>query len=156
MRILVVAVGIRMPAWVAAGFDDYCARMPRDARIELKEVKPEKRSTGMPVERALERESERIAAALPQGCLRLALDERGRSFDSAGFARQLADWRASGRDLAFVIGGADGLSAVIKESAAMLLSLSPLTLPHGLARVVLAEQLYRAHTILVAHPYHRA
>ena len=156
MRILVVAVGIRMPSWVAAGFDDYCARMPRDARIELKEVKPEKRSTGMPVERALERESERIAQALPQGCLRLALDERGRSFDSAGFARQLAEWRESGRDLAFLIGGADGLSAALKESAAMLLSLSRLTLPHGLARVVLAEQLYRAHTILAAHPYHRA
>jgi 23S rRNA (pseudouridine1915-N3)-methyltransferase len=156
MRILVVAVGTRMPPWVAAGFDDYCARMPRDARIELKEVKPEKRSAGMPARRVLERESERIEQALPQGCLRLALDERGRSFDSAGFARQLADWRESGRDLAFLIGGADGLSAAIKQSAAMLLSLSSLTLPHGLARVVLAEQLYRAYTILAGHPYHRA
>jgi 23S rRNA (pseudouridine1915-N3)-methyltransferase len=156
MRLLVVAVGIRMPHWVAAGFDDYRARMPRDARIELVEVKPEKRSAGMPVTRILERESERIEQALPPGCLRLVLDEHGRSYDSAGFARQFARWRGSGRDLAFLLGGADGLSAALKSSAAMLLSLSPLTLPHGLARVVLAEQLYRAHTLLVGHPYHRA
>jgi 23S rRNA (pseudouridine1915-N3)-methyltransferase len=156
MRILVVAVGIRMPPWVAAGFDDYCTRMPRDARIELVEVKPEKRSAGMAPARALERESQRIEVALPQGCLRLALDERGRSFDSAGFARQLASWRSGGRDIAFLIGGADGLSASLKEAAAMRVSLSPLTLPHGLARVVLAEQLYRAHTLSIGHPYHRA
>jgi 23S rRNA (pseudouridine1915-N3)-methyltransferase len=155
MRIFVVAVGARMPQWVTAGFDDYCARMPRDARIELKEVKPEKRAPGMPVARALERESGRIEAALPEGCLRLALDEHGRSFDSAGFARQFAQWRGTGRDIAFLIGGADGLSAALKSGAAMLLSLSPLTLPHGLARVVLAEQLYRAHTLTIGHPYHR-
>jgi 23S rRNA (pseudouridine1915-N3)-methyltransferase len=156
MRILVVAVGVRMPHWVAAGFDDYRVRMPRDARIELKEVKPEKRSAGMPVARVLERESSRIEAALPEGCLRLALDEHGRSFDSAGFARQFAKWRGAGGDIAFLIGGADGLSADLKSSAAMLLSLSPLTLPHGLARVVLVEQLYRAHTLSIGHPYHRA
>jgi 23S rRNA (pseudouridine1915-N3)-methyltransferase len=156
MRFLVVAVGIRMPHWVVAGFDDYCARMPRDARIELVEVKPEKRSAGTPTERVLERESQRIEAALPPGCLRLALDERGRSFDSVGLARQLARWRDGGRDLAFLIGGPDGLSEALKASAVMLLSLSPLTLPHGLARVVLAEQLYRAHTLMTGHPYHRA
>jgi 23S rRNA (pseudouridine1915-N3)-methyltransferase len=138
MRILVVAVGVRMPFWVEAGFNDYASRMPRDARIELVEVRPEKRSAALPAERALARETERIEAALPQGCLPLALDEHGRSFDSAGFARQLALWREQARDLAFVIGGADGLSAAFKASAAMLLSLSPLTLPHGLARVVLA------------------
>lgn len=145
-----------MPAWVVGGFNDYASRMPRDARIELVEVRPEKRSAATPAQRALERESERIEAQLPQGCLRLVLDERGRSFDSAGLARQLAAWREGGRDLAFVIGGADGLSAAFKARAAMLLSLSPLTLPHGLARVVLAEQLYRAHSILTGHPYHRA
>jgi 23S rRNA (pseudouridine1915-N3)-methyltransferase len=156
MRTLIVAVGIRMPQWVTAGFDDYCARLPRDARVELLEVKPEKRAGGMPAGRALERESARIEAALPAGCLRLALDERGRSFDTLGFARQLARWRASGRDLAFLIGGPDGLSTALKSSAVMLLSLSPLTLPHGLARVVLVEQLYRAHTLLIGHPYHRA
>jgi 23S rRNA (pseudouridine1915-N3)-methyltransferase len=156
MRTLIVAVGVRMPGWVTAAFDDYRARLPRDARIELVEVKPEKRAGGMPVERALERESVRIEAALPPGCLRLALDEHGRSFDSLAFARQLARWRGSGHDLAFLIGGPDGLSTALKSSAVMLLSLSPLTLPHGLARVVLVEQLYRAHTLLIGHPYHRA
>lgn len=156
MRLLVVAVGTRMPAWVTAGFDDYRARMPHDARIELKEIKPEKRLAGMSVARALEREAGRIEAAVSAGCLRVALDERGRSFDSAALARSLAQWRGAGRDVAFLVGGADGLSAPLKSSAAMLLSLSPLTLPHGLARVVLAEQLYRAHTMLIGHPYHRA
>jgi 23S rRNA (pseudouridine1915-N3)-methyltransferase len=156
MRILIVAVGVRMPHWVTTGFDDYRARMPRDARIELKEVKPEKRVTGMPVARVLERETGRIEAALPEGCVRLALDEHGRSFDSAAFCRQFAQWRGAGRDVAFLIGGADGLSAALKSRATMLLSLSPLTLPHGLARVVLVEQLYRAHTLTIGHPYHRA
>jgi 23S rRNA (pseudouridine1915-N3)-methyltransferase len=156
MRLLVVAVGVRMPQWVAAGFDEYRERMPREARIELIEVKPEKRSAGMTAQRALERESERIQAALPETCLRIVLDERGRSFASTEFSRELARWRASGRDLAFLIGGADGLSAAIKASAQATLSLSAMTLPHGLARVVLAEQLYRAHTILSGHPYHRA
>jgi 23S rRNA (pseudouridine1915-N3)-methyltransferase len=156
MRILVVAVGIRMPSWVAAGFDDYCTRMPRDARMELVEVKPEKRAAGMPAARVLEREGSRIEGAMPHGCLRVALDERGRSFDSAGFARQWTAWRSAGRDLAFLIGGADGLAADLTAKADMLLSLSALTLPHGLARVVLAEQLYRAHTLSIGHPYHRA
>ena len=145
-----------MPDWVTAGFDEYCARMPREARVELVEVKAEKRSAAMSAQRALERESDRILAALPAACLPLALDEHGRALDSGQFARELAKWRAAGRDLAFVIGGADGLPAAIKAKAAMMLSLSPLTLPHGLARVVLAEQLYRAHTILSGHPYHRA
>src|SRR5690606_13692965 len=114
MRTWVVAVGLRMPQWVNAGFDQYPARVPRDAGIELVEVKPEKRLPGMPAERALERESGRIEAALPPGCLRLALDERGRSFDSVRFARQLARWRGCGRDLAFLIGGPDGLSVTLK------------------------------------------
>jgi 23S rRNA (pseudouridine1915-N3)-methyltransferase len=155
MRVLVVAVGVRMPQWVAAGFDEYCARMPREARIELIEIKPEKRSAGMTAQRALERESERIQAAVPGTCLRIILDERGRALASSEFAQALARWRASGRDIAFLIGGADGLSAAIKASAEATLSLSAMTLPHALARVVLAEQLYRAHTILSGHPYHR-
>jgi 23S rRNA (pseudouridine1915-N3)-methyltransferase len=156
MRILVVAVGTRMPQWVAAGFDDYAGRMPREMRVELIEIKPEKRSPAAPAERAQERERERMEVALPAACVRIALDQRGRTFDSDGFAHQLARWRAQGRDLAFLIGGADGLASATKARASMLLSLSALTLPHGLARVLLAEQLYRAHTILIRHPYHRA
>jgi 23S rRNA (pseudouridine1915-N3)-methyltransferase len=156
MRILVLAVGTRMPYWVASGFDEYASRMPRDARIELIEVKPEKRPAGADLARVLEREAQRLQAALPAGCLQVVLDERGRTFDSGAFARQFGQWRATGEDIAFLIGGADGLSARLKSAASMLLSLSPLTLPHGLARVVLVEQLYRAHTLLIGHPYHRA
>lgn len=156
MRILVVAVGTRMPPWVDAGFDEYRVRMPREARIELIAIKPERHATGASVERVLEREAERIEAALPKACLRIALDERGRAYDSAGFARAFARWRETGLDLAFLIGGAEGLCATIKAGARATLSLSSMTLPHGLARVLLAEQLYRAHTILTSHPYHRA
>ena len=156
MRILVLAVGNRMPAWVSAAFLDYSARMPREMRIELVEIRPEKRTAGTSAERALGSERERIRAALPKNCCVVALDERGRALTSAELAAALDKWRQSGRDLAFVIGGADGLAAEIKSQADMLLSLSSMTLPHGLARVTLAEQLYRAHTILSGHPYHRA
>ncbi len=156
MRILVVAVGSRMPQWVDAGFDEYRVRMPRDNRVELIEIKPERRAASVSPERAIDRESERIEAALPAACLRIVLDERGRTYDSVRFAHEFARWRDAGKDLAFLIGGADGLSAAIKATARTTLSLSPMTLPHGLARVLLAEQLYRAHTILTAHPYHRA
>ena len=156
MRLLVVAVGTRMPEWVAAGFQEYRSRLPREARAELIEVKPEKRSAGASAERVLACEGERIRAALPRGCRVVALDQRGRAFTSRQFASELARWRQGGRDVAFVIGGADGLAADIKAEADMLLSLSNMTLPHGLARVALAEQLYRAHTILSGHPYHRA
>jgi 23S rRNA (pseudouridine1915-N3)-methyltransferase len=155
MRILIVAVGTRMPQWVAAGFDDYARRMPSQARIELIEVKPQKHSGPMNAQRALAREAQRIEAVLPQECTRVILDERGKAVNSIQLAAQLERWRARGKDLAFLIGGADGLDASLKATAAALLSLSPLTLPHGLARVLLAEQLYRAHTILSRHPYHR-
>jgi len=124
--------------------------------VELIEVRPEKRSAGTSVARVLECESERIRAALPKGCCSIALDERGRGLTSREFAAALAKWRQGGRDIAFIVGGADGLAADIKSAADMLLSLSNMTLPHGLARVALAEQLYRAHTILSGHPYHRA
>jgi len=156
MRTLVVAVGTRMPPWVEAGFEEYRSRMPREARIDLIEVKPERRSAAVSVARTLERESERIAAALPAACTRIVLDERGTMLDSVRFARELQRWRGAGKDLAFLIGGADGLSPRVKAAALATISLSSMTLPHGLARVLLAEQLYRAHTIATAHPYHRA
>ena len=156
MRIVVVAVGTRMPPWVVAGFEDYGARMPREMRLELIEIRAEKRSSGASVERILECERDRIRAALPKGCCTVALDEQGRTLTSSELAAALERWRRDGRDVAFVIGGADGLSREIKSAADMLLSLSAMTLPHALARVVLAEQLYRAHTILSGHPYHRA
>ena len=155
MKLLVAAVGRRMPAWVDAGFHEYARRMPRAARVELLAIKPEARTTGRPVERMLEAEGKRILAALPAGSARVVLDERGTLISTADLARRIERWRASGRDVAFIVGGADGLADGLKRTAEFSWSLTPLTLPHGLARVVLAEQLYRAVSILHNHPYHR-
>ena len=155
MRILVVAVGTRMPGWVQDGFADYARRMPRQERVELIEIKPERRAANMSAGEVLAREARRIEAAVPPGCTRVALDERGRAMNSAQLAQQFDRWRARGKDIAFIIGGAEGLDAALKSSAEMTLSLSPLRLPHALARVMLVEQLYRAHAILSGHPYHR-
>ena len=153
MKFIVVAIGHRMPGWVDAGFAEYAGRMPREARIELSALKPAPR--GGPVKRVLEAEGERIYSALPAGCVKVALDERGTLVTTAELARRMARWREAGRNVAFIVGGADGLAENVKASADFVWSLSPLTLPHGLARVVLAEQLYRAHSILHNHPYHR-
>ena len=153
MKFLVVAVGHRMPAWVDAGFAEYAGRMPRESRVKLVELKPALRAG--PIPRALQAESQRILAALPAGCIKVALDERGTAFATTALAQRIARWREAGRDVAFIVGGADGLSEDVKRSADLVWSLSPLTLPHGLARVVLAEQLYRAASILHNHPYHR-
>jgi len=156
MKLWVVAVGVRMPRWVNEAFDEYAKRMPRDLRIELVEVRPEPRSGGKPVAKLLEAEAVRIERLLPRGCSRVALDEHGRELSTAGFARWLDAQRRDARDTAFLIGGADGLAPSAKSDAQLVLSLSAMTLPHGLARVLLAEQLYRASSILHNHPYHRA
>ena len=145
-----------MPAWVDAGFGEYARRRPRDARLALTEVKPESRGAGRALGRLLEAEEKRILAAVPGGSLRIALDERGSLLATAELARCLERWRHAGSDLAFIIGGPDGLAETLKRGAAFNWSLTPLTLPHGLARVILAEQLYRSVSILHNHPYHRA
>jgi 23S rRNA (pseudouridine1915-N3)-methyltransferase len=145
-----------MPAWADAAFDEYARRMPREARVELVEVKPERRSTAAGAQALLAREASRIESALPSACTRIVLDERGSVLTSVQLARALDQWRSRGQDLAFLIGGADGLAASLKSSAAARISRSSFTLPHALARVVLAEQLYRAHSISAGHPYHRA
>lgn len=156
MKLVVIAVGHRMPAWVAAGFDEYAKRMPREMALQLKELKPAQRSASSgDVARWLQAEGERIDDAVPEGALRIVLDERGRSFPTRTLAERLGRWRGEGRDLAFIIGGADGLAETVKAGAGLLWSLSPLTLPHGLVRVILAEQLYRAASLLAGHPYHR-
>ena len=142
-----------MPAWVNAGFAEYADRMPREARIELIALKPAAR--GAPLQRMLDAEGKRILAALPADCIRVVLDERGTVLSTMDLARRVARWRESGRDVAFVVGGADGLAESVRKAANLVWSLSPLTLPHGLARVALAEQLYRAVSILHNHPYHR-
>jgi 23S rRNA (pseudouridine1915-N3)-methyltransferase len=154
MKLWVVAVGMRMPRWVDEAFDEYAKRMPRDLRIELLEVRPEPRSQGKPTAKLLDAEAARIERVLRRGCSRIVLDERGREYGTAEFARWLSARRGDGNDLAFLIGGADGLAPGLKNGA-QLLRLSAMTLPHGLARVLLAEQLYRASSILHNHPYHR-
>ncbi len=150
MKLLVVAVGARMPRWVDEAFAEYAKRMPRTLALELVEVRPEPRSSAQ----ILAAEAGRIARALPARARRVVLDERGREYTTAQFARWLDERRGEGDDLAFVIGGADGLATQIKSGGTSL-RLSALTLPHGLARVVLAEQLYRAASLLAGHPYHR-
>lgn len=155
MKLLIVAVGHKMPCWIAAGFDEYVKRMPREARIELLEIRPEPRSTGKTVAQIMEAEAQRIRLALPQNCLRIALDERGIQPSTRQLATQMQGWMQAGCDVAFIIGGADGLHDSVKQAAQQLLALSALTLPHAFVRLLLAEQLYRAHSLLHNHPYHR-
>lgn len=144
-----------MPRWVDVAFAEYAKRMPRSARLELVEVRPEPRVEARTVEQMLGLEAERIAAAVPDRAKTVALDERGREFTSAALARWLERRLQEGIDTAFLIGGPDGLAAPLKDKAETLMRLSAMTLPHGLARVLLAEQLYRAVSILQNHPYHR-
>jgi len=155
MKLIIVSVGHKMPDWITAGFNEYTKRMPREARIALLEIKPEPRTTGKTTMQIMEDEAQRILAALPQNCLRIALDERGIQPTTRQLAAQMQNWMQAGRDVAFIIGGADGLHESVKQAAQQLLALSALTLPHAVVRVLLAEQLYRAHSLMHNHPYHR-
>jgi 23S rRNA (pseudouridine1915-N3)-methyltransferase len=158
MKMTIVAVGQRQPAWAQAAVDDYLGRLPADFRVELKEVKAEARSGKgkEPVQRLLTAEAARIRAASPTDGVVVALDERGTDWTTQQLATALGRWRDDGAHPVFVIGGPDGLDAGIKQAARAQVRLSSMTLPHALARVLLAEQLYRAWSILAHHPYHRA
>jgi 23S rRNA (pseudouridine1915-N3)-methyltransferase len=155
MRLLLVAVGQRQPAWADAAFDDFAKRFPPECRLELKAVKAEARSGGKAVEALMAAEAQRIEAALPKGIRRVVLDERGQRRSTAQLAERLRFWLGDGRDVAFVIGGPDGLDATLAARADETLRLSDLTLPHAFARVLLAEALYRAWSLTAGHPYHR-
>ena len=155
MQLIIVAVGHKMPAWIEAGFNEYAKRMPPECRIQLKEIKPVERSGSRTAETVMAQERTKIEAALPKGSRIVALDERGKDITTLQLAQLLTQWQQDGRDVTFVIGGADGLDAGFKASADMLLRISSLTLPHGMVRVMLAEQLYRAWSITQNHPYHR-
>jgi len=155
VNLLVVAVGLKMPRWVNEAFAEYAKRMPRTARLELVEVRPEPRVEGRTVKQMLALEAGRIAAAVPERTKTVALDERGREFSSTSFARWLGRRIEEGIDTAFLVGGPDGIAQALKDEAEAVVRLSAMTLPHGLARVLLAEQLYRAVSILQNHPYHR-
>jgi len=155
MQLIVAAVGHKMPAWIDTGFQEYAKRMPPDCRLVLKEIKPVERSNNKRAESVMAQERTRIEAVLPKAGRVIALDEHGEHMTTAQLSQQLSIWQQHGGDVTFVIGGADGLDAEFKQNADSLLRLSSMTLPHGLVRVILAEQLYRAWSILRNHPYHR-
>ncbi len=155
MRIRLITVANKAPAWVVEGYNEYAKRMPPEARLELVEVKPEPREGGKTPEQMMAAEGKRILAAIPKGATLVALDERGRDTDTNALAKLLEGWLGGGADVAIVVGGPDGLAPEIKSKAAGLLRLSSLTLPHALVRVLLAEALYRAWSVVKGHPYHR-
>ena len=156
MRVRVVAAGTRLPAWVDAGFAEYARRMPPESPLELKEIAVSRGGGAGDGSRALKEEGERMLAQVPAGSWTVALEVTGRPLDTVALTRWWAARLNDGRDLTFLIGGPDGLAAPCLERAEERLSLSALTFPHGLVRVLLAEQLYRAASLLKGHPYHRA
>lgn len=156
MQIHIIAVGNRMPAWVKQAYAEYAKRMPAHARLRLHEVPAQKRSKGADLRRLLRDEGERVRAATPAGARTIALERTGRPLDTQRLAAALSDWLREGRDVAVWIGGADGLAPECLTQAQEQWSLSPLTLAHPLARVLVVEQLYRAWSIIANQPYHRS
>lgn len=154
MKLLVLAIGQRQPAWADAAWDDYAKRFPPELRVELKAVKTEPRGSKT-LETLYAAERERIEAAIPRGCRIVALDERGTSLTTVALAARLRHWQLESDDVALVIGGPDGLEPAFRQAAHERIRLSDMTLPHAFARVLLIEQLYRAWSINANHPYHR-
>lgn len=155
MQLIIAAVGHKMPSWIENGFQEYTKRMPPECRIFLKEIKPVERSGSKTAETVMALERAKIEAVIPKNARVIALDEHGKDLTSVALSNQLTGWQQDGGDVVFVIGGADGLDAEFKSKADMLIRVSSLTLPHGMVRVLLAEQLYRAWSITQNHPYHR-
>jgi 23S rRNA (pseudouridine1915-N3)-methyltransferase len=154
MKLKIISVGHKMPDWVENACAEYLKRMPRELSTEIIEIKPDKRAAGKNSEVVQEAEAKRILEVAGRDYL-IALDERGAEVSTLQLAERMKTWLGGGRDVSLIIGGADGLHASIKQRADWLWSLSKLTLPHGMVRVLLAEQLYRAHTVIQNHPYHR-
>jgi len=154
VRLLVVAVGQRVPDWAQAAWDDYAKRFPPEMRLELKAVKTEPRASKT-LPNLLAAERERIEGAIPKGARIVALDERGTTLTTMALARKLQGWQLENDVVALVIGGPDGLDPAFRQAAHERIRLSDLTLPHAMVRVLLAEQLYRAWSINAGHPYHR-
>jgi 23S rRNA (pseudouridine1915-N3)-methyltransferase len=154
MRLLIVAVGLKVPDWAQTAWDDYAKRFPFEIKVELKAVKTEPRGSKT-LETLYAGERARIEAAIPKGTRMVALDERGTNLTTKALAGRLTDWQLTGGDVALVIGGPDGLDPAFKQAAHERIRLSDLTLPHAFARVLLIEQLYRAWSINANHPYHR-
>ena len=155
MKVRLLTVSQRQPAWVTDACAEYEKRLPRAWQFQLLEIKPEARTSGATTPRVQAAEAQRIRNAVPKGALLVALDERGESWSTEQFAEKIEGWQQLGRDLVLVIGGADGLDAEFRQHADHRLSLSRMVMPHGLVRVVIVEQLYRAATVIEGHPYHK-
>jgi len=155
MRITLYAVGNKMPAWVAQGFNEYSRRFPRDMSFHLVEIPPGKRGKNADICRILEKEGELMLAAIPKGCRIVTLEIEGKPWTTPQLAKQLQKWQIDSRDVALLVGGPEGLAPACIQASEHKWSLSPLTLPHPMVRVVLAESLYRAWSINNNHPYHR-
>lgn len=154
MRLLIVAIGQRQPAWAQTAYEEFAKRFPPELKLELKALKAEPRAS-KPAAALMAAERARIEAALPKGVRKVVLDERGERLSTLQLATRLKTWMGDGRDVAFVIGGPDGIDPALKAAADERVRLSDLTLPHAFARVLLAEALYRAWSLLAGHPYHR-
>lgn len=156
MRILLLAVGQKMPDWVEQGYREYAQRMPADVRLELKEIPASKRGKNADITRIMEDECQRIQAAIPRSAHIVVLDVKGKPYSTEQLAQRMDHWMHGGQDVCLLVGGPDGLSESCRLLANERWSLSSLTFPHPLVRVILAEQLYRAWSVLRNHPYHRA
>jgi 23S rRNA (pseudouridine1915-N3)-methyltransferase len=156
MHIHLIAVGNKMPAWVNEAYSEYAKRLPHECNLQLHEIAPAKRSKQADITQILRDEGQRMLAAIPKGALVVALEVHGRAWSTEKLSEQLASWMGQGRDVTLLVGGPEGLAEEARKAAQVEWSLSPLTLPHPLVRVVLSEQIYRAWSILRNHPYHRA
>lgn len=154
MRLRIISIGTRPPQWVNDGFNDYARRMPKHLALELVDINLSSRKQRLPADCRIA-EGEQLLKAAGTKSQIIALHEHGRSYRSQAFAKRFAQWLNDGRDMAFVIGGPDGLSDEVLNTAHQQWSLGPMTLPHALVRIVLAEQIYRAWTLMEGHPYHR-
>lgn len=155
MKLLLIAVGQRVPDWAQTAYEDYAKRFPPELKLQLKAIKTEPRAGGKTAAQLMAAERQRIEAAIPKGTHTVVLDERGTALTTQALASRLGDWQGLGGDVALVIGGPDGLDPELRRSAQERVRLSDLTLPHAMVRVLLVEQLYRAWSVNAGHPYHR-